>query len=204
LNVVFSLDAMDQTLLNIHEIATKEKKQQKDAEGQVLSQLWAHLGGHRIQREMYKDNLHLLRDLDGQRMATVGQIQSALWKLTDFEAEIGVLRERIVKAVVDGAFQETAAESPSSDSKGTGANLFEETVRAPIDDADSDRAKPGKISTVSLRAHIQQIDRVTSRLKERSFLAEAVIKAQADQISEAASGSVGAPPSSTVIEGDKP
>ncbi|KAF9136326.1 hypothetical protein BGW39_000042 [Mortierella sp. 14UC] len=205
-DVLQSLDTMDQTLANIHELTTKERKQQKNAQGEVLSQLWAQLGGHRIQREMYKDNLHLLQDMDGQRKATVGQIQSALWKLNDFEAEIGVLRERIVEAVVDGAFQETVAASSSSDSESTGTDSFEDTVKAPTEDKDNsnNKARARRISTVSLRAHIQQIDRVTSRLKERSFLAETVIKAQADQIPSGVSGSMDAPPSSTgVVEEDK-
>ncbi|KAG0375539.1 hypothetical protein BGX24_008964 [Mortierella sp. AD032] len=197
-DVLQSLDTMDQTLSNIHELTTKERKQQKNAQGEVLSQLWAQLGGHRIQREMYKENLHLLQDMDGQRKATVGQIQSALWKLTDFEAEIGVLRERIVDAVVDGAFQETASSS-SNDSEDTMSDSFEETIKAPMEG--KDKLKARRLSTVSLRAHIQQIDRVTSRLKERSFLAEAVIKAQADQIPAAMSGAVDDPLISTAVGG---
>ncbi|KAF9910637.1 hypothetical protein EC991_005943 [Linnemannia zychae] len=200
-DVLQSLDAMDQTLSNIHVLTTKERKQQKDAEGEVLSQLWAQLGGHRIQREMYKDNLHLLQDMDGQRKATVGQVQSALWKLTDFEAEIGMLRERIVDAVVDGAFQETAASS-SSDSEDAETYSFDETVKAPLEDKDnsSNKAKAKRISTISLRTHIQQIDRVTSRLKERSFLVDAVVKAQADQIPSAVAGSTEVPPLNAVVE----
>ncbi|OAQ35056.1 hypothetical protein K457DRAFT_132934 [Linnemannia elongata AG-77] len=212
-DVLQSLDVMDQTLSNIHELTTKERKQQKEAEGEVLSQLWAQFGGHRIKREMYKENLHLLQSMDSERKATVGQIQSALWKLTDFEAEIGVLRERIVDAVVDGAFQETSASSSvmSDNAEDTmpdgGGSPFEETVKAaPPPVTTSNR----RISTVSLRAHIQQIDRVTSRLKERSFLAEAVIKAQADQIPSSMDGSY-PPPSAPggsggnggVVEGDK-
>lgn len=202
---------MDQTLSNIHELTTKERKQQKEAEGEVLSQLWAQFGGHRIKREMYKENLHLLQDMDSQRKATVGQIQSALWKLTDFEAEIGVLRERIVDAAVHGAFLATSASSAMSDDAedtmpGGGGSPFEETVKAPPPPV---KMSNRRMSTVSLRAHIQQIDRVTSRLKERSFLAEAVIKAQADQIPSSMDGSY--PPPSVPggggngggVEGDK-
>jgi hypothetical protein len=190
--VICSLDVMDQTLSNIHELTTKERKQQREAEVEVLSQLWAQFGGHRIKREMYKENLHLLQDMDSQRKATVGQIQSALWKLTDFEAEIGVLRERIVDAVVDGAFQETASSQDDSEDMmaGTGSP-FEETAKAPssgFENKKTSTTSSKRISTISLRTHIQQIDRVTSRLKERSFLAEAVIKAQADQITASMDG----------------
>ncbi|KAF9099893.1 hypothetical protein BGX23_009748 [Mortierella sp. AD031] len=175
-DVLQSLDAMDQTLSNIHDLTTQERRQQNKEQIEVLSQLWAQLGGHRMQREMYRENLDLLQNMDGERKATVGQIQSALWKLTDFEAEIGVLRERIVDAVVDEALQGTTTEP------------LEETVKAPPpldDDKENMASGPSghrRMSTVSLRAHIQQIDRVTSRLKERSFLAESMVKAQADQI----------------------
>lgn len=207
-----SLDVMDQTLSNIHELTIKERKQQKEAQGEVLSQLWTQFGGHRLKREMYNENLHLLQDMDSERKATVGQIQSALWKLTDFEAEIGVLRERIVHAVVEGAFQASSTSSSAMSDEaedttpGDGGSPFEETVKAPPPPV---KTSNRRMSTVSLRAHIQQIDRVTSRLKERSFLAEAVIKAQADQIPSSVDGSYPPPSvpggsgSGDVVEGDK-
>ncbi|KAF9543874.1 hypothetical protein EC957_000408 [Mortierella hygrophila] len=211
-DVLQSLDVMDQTLSNIHVLTTKERKQQKEAEGEVLSKLWAQFGGHRIKRAMYKENLHLLQGMDSERKATVGQIQSALWKLTDFEAEIGVLREGIVHAVIDGAFQETSTSSSEMGDdaedtmSGGGGSPFEETVKAP---PPPETMSNKRMSTVSLRAHIQQIDRVTSRLKERSFLAEAAIKTQADQIPGSMDGSYPPPSvpggggSSGVVEGVK-
>ncbi|KAK3834370.1 MAG: hypothetical protein JOS17DRAFT_41734 [Linnemannia elongata] len=211
-DVLQSLDVMDQTLSNIHELTIKERKQQKEAQGEVLSQLWTQFGGHRLKREMYNENLHLLQDMDSERKATVGQIQSALWKLTDFEAEIGVLRERIVHAVVEGAFQASSTSSSAMSDEaedttpGDGGSPFEETVKAPPPPV---KTSNRRMSTVSLRAHIQQIDRVTSRLKERSFLAEAVIKAQADQIPSSVDGSYPPPSvpggsgSGDVVEGDK-
>ncbi|KAG9067012.1 hypothetical protein KI688_012924 [Linnemannia hyalina] len=205
-DVLQSLDVMDQTLTNIHVLTTKERRQQKEAEGEVLSKLWAQFGGHRIKRTMYKENLHLLQGMDSERKATVGQIQSALWKLTDFEAEIGVLREGIVHAVIDGALQETSTSSEmgddAEDTMSGGGSPFEETVKAP---PPPETTSNRRMSTVSLRAHIQQIDRVTSRLKERSFLAEAVIKSQADQIPGSMDGSYPPPsvPGGGVVEGDK-
>ncbi|KAF9931510.1 hypothetical protein FBU30_010019 [Linnemannia zychae] len=202
-DVLHNLDTMDQILSNIHKLTLNERKQQKILQGEVLSQLWAQLGGRRVQREMYKENLRLLQDMDGQRKATVGQIQSALLKLTDFEAETGILRERIVDAVMDGALRETTNSEDST------FYSFEETVKAPVEDNKSTNSGLKRMSTASLKAHIQQIDRVTSRLKERSFLAEAIIKAQADQIPPAAPESPDASPltpstPARTVDGEKP
>ncbi|KAG0325699.1 hypothetical protein BGZ99_000289 [Dissophora globulifera] len=163
--VLQSLDTLDQVLLAIHEIATQERRQQNQAHGETLALLWSRLGGNRLQRGVYRDNLELLKEMDGQRKATVGQIQTALWKLTDFEAEIGFLREKIVDASMDVA-----------------ADGGPQVVGGPSEEG-GPKTMPGKMSAASgmgasLRAHIQQIDLVTSRLKSRSFLADAMMSEQ--------------------------
>ncbi|KAI1303951.1 hypothetical protein EDD11_005267 [Mortierella claussenii] len=163
--VLQSLDTLDQALATIQEITTQETRQQKNAHDETLALLWSRLGGNRLERGFYRENLGLLKNLDSQRKATVGQIQAALWKLTDFEAEIGILREKIVDASVDA----TRDEGPLR-------------VKAPSFEGQSDAGAGGGLGASSLRAHIQQIDMVTSRLKDRSFLADAIVKAQADKI----------------------
>ncbi|KAG0036319.1 hypothetical protein BGZ82_004376 [Podila clonocystis] len=164
-DVLQSLDAMDQILSTIHEITTKEKHHQSQKHDKVLAQLWSVLGGNRLEKSFHRNNLELLQDMEGQRKATVGQIQAALWKLTDFEAEIGILREKLVGASINAALGEAGKESTK--------------IKSPQDGGDNGSSSLGS-DTSSLRAHIQQIDLVTSRLKERSFLADALIKEQAD------------------------
>ncbi|KAG0083759.1 hypothetical protein BGZ92_010501 [Podila epicladia] len=167
-----SLDAMDQILSTIHEITTKEKYHQSRENDKILAQLWSHLGGNRLEKSFHRNNLELLQDMEGQRKATVGQIQAALWKLTDFEAEIGILREKLVSATIDGALGRVGKEGA--------------TIKSSEGESDSGVSSPGSDAS-SLRSHIQQIELVTSRLKERSFLADALIKEQADLPSPASS-----------------
>ncbi|KAF9277342.1 hypothetical protein BGZ74_003397 [Mortierella antarctica] len=171
-DVLQSLDAMDQILSIIHEITTKEKYHQNREHDKILAQLWSHLGGNRLEKRFHRNNLELLQDMEGQRKATVGQIQAALWKLTDFEAEIGILREKLVGATIDAALGRVGKEGA--------------TIKSPEGGSDNGVSSLGSDAS-SLRSHIQQIDLVTSRLKERSFLADALIKEQADLPSPASS-----------------
>jgi len=147
---------MEQILSTIHEITTQEKQHQDQQHDKTLAQLWSRLGGNRLEKTFYRSNLELLQDMEEQRKATVGQIQIALWKLTDFEAEIGILREKLVGATIDalGRGKKDPATIRSEDEENKSSSLASDTS--------------------SLRAHIQQIDLVTGRLKERSFLADAI------------------------------
>ncbi|KAF9336667.1 hypothetical protein BG006_007866 [Podila minutissima] len=171
-DVLQSLDAMDQILSIINEITTKEKYHQNREHDKILAQLWSHLGGNRLEKRFHRNNLELLQDMEGQRKATVGQIQAALWKLTDFEAEIGILREKLVGATIDAALRRVGKEDA--------------TIKSHEGGSDNRVSSLGSDAS-SLRSHIQQIDLVTSRLKERSFLADALIKEQADLPSPASS-----------------
>ncbi|KAF9431234.1 hypothetical protein BGZ94_005597 [Podila epigama] len=158
-DILQSLDALDVILRLIHEITVLETKLQHQDHAHTLASLWWFLGANRVEKQLYQDNLEVLREIGGQRKATVGQIQTAIWKLTDFEAEIGILREKLVGAALD-------AQSNDSGAPVIGGN------------DDNDVGADG----ATLRAHIQQIDMVTSRLKGRSFLTEARLKEQADKI----------------------
>ncbi|KAF9351651.1 hypothetical protein BGX26_010382 [Mortierella sp. AD094] len=163
--VLQSLDKLETILSNIHEIVTQQTQQQNRAHEETLAQLWSRFGGNRLEREYYRENLDLLRNMEGQRKATVGQIQAALWKLTDFEAEIGILREKIVDAAIDV----TVDEGP-------------QVVKGPSGSGSKSSGGSGGLEAMSLKAHIQQIGLVTSRLKDRSFLADAMANAQAAKI----------------------
>ncbi|KAG0047595.1 hypothetical protein BGZ83_007354 [Gryganskiella cystojenkinii] len=167
-DVLQNLDTMDQILSSIHEIVTLERREQNKAQDETLAMLWSKLGGNRIQKEFHRENLQLLMDMESQRKATVGQIQTALFKLTEFEAEIGTLRERIVDAAVGGS---------------TNPEESEEKLKIESPSAAEENARAARLSSAAaLRNHIQKIDVVTSRLKERSFLADVMVKEQADKI----------------------
>ncbi|GJJ75943.1 hypothetical protein EMPS_08301 [Entomortierella parvispora] len=171
-DVLQNLDTMDQILSSIHDIVTMERREQNKAQDETLALLWSKLGGNKIQKEFHKENLQLLVDMENQRKSTVGQIQTALWKLTEFEAEIGTLRERIVDAAVGGAENNEGKEKMK--------------IESPSDV--EEKAREARLSSAAaLRGHIQQIELVTGRLKERSFLADMMVKEQADKIPGVAS-----------------
>ncbi|KAF9429042.1 hypothetical protein BGZ76_001927 [Entomortierella beljakovae] len=159
--VLQSLDALDNNLITIGEIVTKESKVQNRQYGDVLAQVWTHLGGFQLEKKLHFNNLMLLRGLGGQRKQTVGQVQAALLKLTEFESEIGFLRERVVDASME-----------ASDNNNNGPR----TIKNPEDSGSK------RLGTLSLKAHIQQIDQVTDRLKARSFLYDAVAEAQWNRV----------------------
>ncbi|CAO3566177.1 unnamed protein product [Mortierella alpina] len=169
-----SLDALDQIMSSIHEITTQERRAQKTAHGEVLSQLWSKLGGNRLQRGLFEENLGLLQDIGVQRKLTVGQIQTALLKLTDFEAEIGVLRERVVHAVVGISVE--GGDGTDETVTGSGSGSSAESGQEAGGGSFSSSSRSGVGSSTTLRAHIEHIMRVTDRMKERSFLADTMVK----------------------------
>ncbi|KAF9898657.1 hypothetical protein BX616_003765 [Lobosporangium transversale] len=165
--VLEGLDTLDQTLGTINDLITQENRQQKTANDEILAQLWTILGGNQVEREQYRENLELLQSMDVQRKAIFGQIEGALYKLTNFEADMGVLREKIFSASVGATFEDEYQH-------------HHQTVKAPKEGegervgADSFRA--GQASM--LKVHIQQIELVTQRLKARSFLADTMNSGQ--------------------------
>ncbi|KAF8975993.1 hypothetical protein BGZ46_008667 [Entomortierella lignicola] len=142
-------------IFKAQEIVIQESSQQNRKHEDTLAQIWTIFGINRLEIEYYRENLALLRELEGQRKAAVGQIQSAVWKLTDFEAEFGILREKIVDGIV-------------SSSEDGGPPV--------IEGPNESKSGLGEVATMPLKVHIQQIELVTNRLKDRSFLSNTKAK----------------------------
>ncbi|KAF9188179.1 hypothetical protein BGZ51_000824 [Haplosporangium sp. Z 767] len=177
-DVLQNLDSLDRTLEAIRSVAVHEEHLQGRAQRATLADLWTHLGGNRLEVRMHRENMALLKAMEGHQKATTGQVQTALWKLTDFEAEIGVLREKVVDAAVDMAMH----------SKKNGGRQVQPHVVLPPkggnsgqNGEDNSRTNGGQFGASSLRVHIQQINQVTSRLKERSFLSDGIPKPHSSQ-----------------------
>ncbi|KAG0326186.1 hypothetical protein BG004_003026 [Podila humilis] len=176
-DILHSLDALDQILMSIREITTKEKSHQVKEQDRTLAQLWSRLGGNRLEKNFYRTNLELLQDMELERKATVGQIQAALWKLTDFEAEIGILREKLVGASIQDDLEQKTPIEGDDERSSQSLPLPEEMRNSNNNDNSQAQGttttpKPLPLNAMTLRAHIVQIDLVTTRLKERSFLAD--------------------------------
>ncbi|KAF9348854.1 hypothetical protein BGX34_002206 [Mortierella sp. NVP85] len=147
---------------SIKELATQEEQFQKEAHAK-LSRLWTILGLNRLENHYYKDNLGLLENMDGHRMAATGQIHMALLRITKFGEDMGVLREKIVEAVVD-----TPGQDPFS-------NILHPPSEAGSGDAE-------RLESYTLMGHIEQIELETTRLKDRNFRIDGEFKAKEDQM----------------------
>ncbi|CAG8453673.1 1014_t:CDS:2 [Paraglomus brasilianum] len=92
-----SLATLDEMLVAIHELVTQEKAFQTTEREKLLAELWSALGGNRIQKHMFKENLDLLSQLDSQRRNAVVQVQMTLYSLTSFQTDLEELREQVLK-----------------------------------------------------------------------------------------------------------
>ncbi|KAF0442228.1 vacuolar transporter chaperone protein [Gigaspora margarita] len=90
-----SLTDLDEMLIAIHDITTREGAFQKTERANLFAQMWTKLGGNVVKRQIFEENLQLLRDLDKQRRIAVSQIQTTLYSLTSFQLDLEELREHV-------------------------------------------------------------------------------------------------------------
>nr|CAG8432989.1 7439_t:CDS:2 [Entrophospora candida]CAG8437297.1 12117_t:CDS:2 [Entrophospora candida] len=90
-----SLAELDEILLSIHDLTAHEESLQKLGNSQLLAEIWSFLGGNRVKRQKFEDNLSLLNDLDRQRRVAISQIQTTLYSLTSFQLDMEELREQV-------------------------------------------------------------------------------------------------------------
>ncbi|CAG8708041.1 2555_t:CDS:2 [Acaulospora morrowiae] len=90
-----SLTDLDGILLSIHELTTQEASLQRAELGKLLAELWSIVGGNLEKKQIYRENLELLQDLERQRKIAVSQVQTTLYGLTSFQLDIEELREQV-------------------------------------------------------------------------------------------------------------
>ncbi|CAG8464045.1 11781_t:CDS:2 [Dentiscutata heterogama] len=90
-----SLADLDEMLIAIHDLTTREGAFQKTERANLFAQMWTRLGGNIVKRQIFEENLALLRDLDKQRRIAVSQIQTTLYSLTSFQLDLEELREHV-------------------------------------------------------------------------------------------------------------
>ncbi|CAG8635541.1 5633_t:CDS:2 [Ambispora gerdemannii] len=95
--ILGSLTDLDAMLAGIHELTAQEASLQKFERHKLLAELWSYLGGNRVRRHIFQENLQLLQDLDKQRRHAVAQIQTTLYSLTSFQLDLEELREQVLK-----------------------------------------------------------------------------------------------------------
>ncbi|CAG8624666.1 10529_t:CDS:2 [Ambispora leptoticha] len=101
-DILGSLTDLDEMLVGIHELTAKEASLQKIERHKLLAELWSYLGGNRVKKHIFQENLQLLQDLDRQRRHAVAQIQTTLYSLTSFLLDLEELREQVMKPSLIG------------------------------------------------------------------------------------------------------
>jgi len=84
-------------LVTLHDLTTHESPYQKVERSRLLAELWTILGGNRVKKQIFEDNLELLKDLDKLRRTAVSQIQTTLYSLTSFQLDLQELRGQVAR-----------------------------------------------------------------------------------------------------------
>ncbi|PKC56347.1 hypothetical protein RhiirA1_353857 [Rhizophagus irregularis] len=90
-----SLADLDEMLIAIHDLATHESAYQNKELNKLLAELWTIFGGNRVRKQLFEENLELLKNLDKHRRTAVSQIQTTLYSLTSFQLDMEELREQV-------------------------------------------------------------------------------------------------------------
>lgn len=122
--------------------------------------MWTNWGRDELELklESHRENLELLDNMDYQRMAAVGQVHSALLRLTRFDYDMSILDEKIADAMEDGLPPD-----------------WSNVVKTP------DAAGGERFESYTLMGHIEQIDLATKKLKNRSLLVDEAMKARTEK-----------------------
>ncbi|KAG0222284.1 hypothetical protein BGW41_006083 [Actinomortierella wolfii] len=175
--LVRDLDALDTLLTSIQDLVTKEQAIQRKAKDEILAILWTHIGFNRVEMRLYNENLELLQDLAKQRKQTRGRVHATLWKLTEFETELGLLREKMFDAVMDPALGPLSPKVEPDKISGTAPMSTKAEEEESQKSGNPQEEGPATVGLYShkniarvLRSHIEQIDQVTNRLRDRSLV----------------------------------
>jgi hypothetical protein len=100
---ISDLNKLKEHLTSIHEIVSREDTSISVARGELLAQLWTHLGGNREEPNKMDEHRALLNDVDGYRDRALAHVVAALHILEtmaeDMEEtmveDLGEFRERV-------------------------------------------------------------------------------------------------------------
>ena len=90
-----NLDALDEHLVTLHELCTRENLSMSSARDELLSDLWTILGGNRQRVRSFNANLELLRDLGEYRRRAAAHVAAAMQTLQAMGEDMEDLRERV-------------------------------------------------------------------------------------------------------------
>lgn len=89
------LDRLEEMLVTLHEIVTRENKTVVAEKEEILAQLWTWLGGNQRELKSADFNLHLLRHIGQYRMRAAAHVAATLSALATMSDGMEDLRERV-------------------------------------------------------------------------------------------------------------
>ncbi|KAF9158022.1 hypothetical protein DFQ26_008076 [Actinomortierella ambigua] len=167
-DVLLDLNELESLLVSIHSISHHEQQNQNRGRDEILAILWTHLGANQVEMKSFNENLQLLQGVCDNREQATGRVQATLMKLNEFEDELGILREKMVDAILDPLL--------SGRSGGSGSDRISSEDESATDDGTPGQEPPLSHEMVArvLRSHVEQIDRTTARLRQRSLSAGSI------------------------------
>ncbi|KAF8150695.1 hypothetical protein B0H34DRAFT_630720, partial [Crassisporium funariophilum] len=98
-----NLDALEERLLILHEIVSREDSSLSNAKSDLLAELWTKLGGNRKSLRKFEQHLGLLKDLGSYRQQALVHVVAALQTLHVMSADMEELRERVATPGIVGS-----------------------------------------------------------------------------------------------------
>lgn len=92
---ISDLNKLEERLISIHEIVSREDTSISTARGELLAQLWTILGGNREELNRMDEHRILLKGVGGYRDRALAHVVAALHTLEAMAEEMEELRERV-------------------------------------------------------------------------------------------------------------
>ncbi|KAF8058554.1 hypothetical protein FPV67DRAFT_1428064 [Lyophyllum atratum] len=98
-----NLQKLEERLLVLHEVVTREDSTMSYARSELLAELWTKLGGNKRRLHNFDDHLILLKNLGLYRKRALAHVVAALQSLTVMSSDMEEMRERVAAPALMGS-----------------------------------------------------------------------------------------------------
>ena len=98
-----NLNRLEEQLLVLHEIVSREDSTLSSAKAELLSELWTKLGGNQKTLRNFESHLHLLKNLGMYRKKALVHVVAALQTLQAMSSDMEDIRERVAAPELTGS-----------------------------------------------------------------------------------------------------
>lgn len=98
-----NLNKLEERLLTLHDMVTREDATLSDAKAELLSELWTKLGGNKSTLRNFESHLLLLKNLGMYRKKALIHVVAALQTLQAMSSDMEDIRERVAAPELTGS-----------------------------------------------------------------------------------------------------